>query len=340
MSLNFYLQKTIAGQSLSESEAAGACEILLQQQSSSAPAGALLTALHLRGETPDEIVGFAQNLRKQVDSVAVDVAPLTEIFSAVPSTLPVVTLGAALLVAGCGGRVAKLLVRSSQTKEIDLLPQLGINNIPQPDETRRQLQGMGIGFINITQHFEKLRSLRAHQEALGIPHLFDWILPLAHPAKISSLLIAIERPQTVTALAQALRRLRFDRGFVIASAHGSCPFTAPGPLVAAELRNGRISQDEYSASDFGLDIPGDLQSDLPANSAAAQVGWFKAFVDQRPSPVTDSIRWTAACALVSAGRAENLPEAIDLADRAIKSNKISSLLAKLETLMPHNLIEA
>lgn len=331
MSLNFYLQKIIDGNSLSESEAAGACEILLQQESSSAPAGALLTAMHMRGETQDEIVGFAQNLRKQIDPIALDVSPLTEITSAAPGAVSAITLGASLLVASAGGKVAKLLNRSSQLREIDLLPQLGINSVFSADETRRQLQTMGIGFINITQNFARLRSIRAHQEALGVSQLLDCILPLAHPAQISSLLLGLERPQSVTAVAQALRRLRFDRGFVIASINGKCPFSAPGNMVAAELKNGRISNDEYSAADFGLNIPADLAS----ASLATQVGWLKAFSDNRPSPITDAIRWTSMCAMVTAGRAESLPEALKLTDEAIKANKVSSLLSRLETSTPY-----
>lgn len=331
MSLNFYLQKIIAGGSLTESEAAASCEILLQQQSCTAPAGALLTALHVRGETPDEIVGFAQNLRKQIEPFTVDIAPLTEIASTVPTSLPAVTLGASMLLAAMGAKVTKLLLRGRQAKETDLLPQLGLNNLPSADETARLLQTTGIGFINITQHMEKLRSLRAHQEALGIPHLLDWILPLAHPAKISSLLLGIERPQAVATVAQAMRRLRFDRGFVIASENGTCPFSAPGMLVVAELRNGRILQDSYQASDFGLTIPKDLASDLPANSPAAQVSWLRAFIDRRPSPLTDPIRWAASCGLVASGRAENIPEAIALVDQAITASRLASIISRLET---------
>lgn len=348
MSLNFYLQKIFAGQSLGEAEAAGACEILLRQIAPSAPAGAVLSALHLRGETPDELVGFTQNLRKSVVPFEVEAAPLTDIVSLVPATLPSLTLGASIMLAACGAKVAKLMLKARShaggAQESDLLPSLGLNPMPTPEESARLIVESGLGFISATQHVPELRTIRMHQESLGVPTLLDWILPLAHPAPVNSLLLTVEQPKEVVAVAGALRRLRFDRGMIVASLDDPqlCPYANPVRLTVAELRNGRIHQDEYAPEDFGIRISPELtqQPGGGVPNALTQIGWLRAMIDRRPSPLTESVRWMATLALVAAGRAENVPEALALVDQAIRNDKPAATLARMEAATKRSLTTA
>lgn len=331
MSLNFYLQKVYRQQQLSESESAAACEVLMQQETGSPIAGAFLTALAMRGETAEELVGMAQNLQKRTTHLQ-NSEPAVDVLSCGTSnSCAAVVLGASFLIATAGLKLAKYMT-SGASLGMTIRPSIreiaaGIGLLPaaNADTAQHALDDAGFVLLDPVAHVEQLRAIKTHQESLPLPTVFDRLFPLAHPARLAGILIGVAPNSTAIALAQAIRRLRLPRAVVLAAAHAACPFHHADKITFVELDQGRITQDVIQAVDFGIELDnGALIDDADSEKQAA---WLRSFVEGRDTPITNAIIWTAALGMLAAGRVGSIPEGLSLAKQTINAGHLSGVVA-------------
>lgn len=327
MSLAYYLQKIHAHEPLSESEAAAACEILMRQDIGSPASGAYLMALSQRGETMEEMVGMALNMRKRTSALPIDVACCDILSCATIDSVAAVILGASLLLATAGIPISKLLTRANGV-DADMwaiAASLGITPASSPAAAAAMLRANGFSLLDPADYIENLRSIRSHQESLSIPTIFDRLMALSHPVNLQSLLLGVAPVSAALPITQALRRLRVPRALILAAENGSCPFSHSNRMHLVELADGRITQDDIQPADFGLDMVVTETQTLP--DSEKQAAWLRALIDGRDNPLKGPVIWTAALGLYTAGKVENLSVGIDKAKDILASGRIAGIVA-------------
>lgn len=331
MSLNYYLQKVYRHEPLSESEAAAACEILMQQETGTPVAGAFLTALAMRGETAEELVGMAQNMQKRTAHLSDKELTVDVLSCGTINSCAAVVMGASFLMATAGLKVAKYMT-SAPSFGLAVRPSLreiaagvGLHPTNNIDAATTALSDSGFALLDPVVHLEQLRAIKGHQESLPLPTVFDRLFPLAHPARLAGLLIGVSPNHTAMAVAHAIRRLRLPRAVVLAAEHDACPFHHPDKIIFIELDQGRITQDTIQAVDFGIDLGDSAVIDDADNEK--QTAWLRGFIDGKDTPINGAIMWTAALGMLAAGRVGSIPEGLTLAKQTINAGHLSGVVA-------------
>ncbi|MGE3771146.1 MAG: hypothetical protein AB7G06_09380 [Bdellovibrionales bacterium] len=325
MSLNFYLQKIHTGKALAESEAAAACEILMQQEMGTPSSGAFLMALAMRGETTEELVGMALNIHKRTTILPVSV-PCSDILSCgTTNTSPAVILGAALTLATAGITIAKLLTSDIR----GIASGLGLQTAPGPEPAATNLAERGFALIDAADYTEMLRSIRAHQQSLPIPTVFERLIPLTHPVALKSMVVGVNPATAAMPLAQALRRLRTQRAVVLTTEDGTCPFASfgaqAGKITLIDQSRATITQNEIQPADYGFDFS---NSKVVASAdSEKQVSWLRAMIDGRDTPLNQPIIWAAALGIYAASADIQLPDAIKKARDTVTEGQLAGVFA-------------
>jgi anthranilate phosphoribosyltransferase len=318
---------------LSEHEAWAAMGEIMDGQATPAQIAAFITALRMRGETVDEIAGFARAMRER----ALRVIPRTDRLVDVVgtggdrvSTFNVSTT-AAFVVAGAGGYVAKHGNRavSRQSGSADVLEALGVDIQVAPEVVQRCIEDLGIGFLFAPIYHAAMKHAAGPRKEIGIRTVFNILGPLANPAGASSLLVGTYDPSLVRIMAEVLGELGIRRAMVV-HGDGMDEISTMGPTLIGELRDGRVQVWTLEPSSVGLTPP-------PPEAIAGGTPQQNAEVTLRvlrgePGPARDLVVLNAAGALVAAELADDIPEGMALARRAIDSGAAYEKLDALRVL--------
>ena len=329
-------------QSLTREQARQVMEQILAGKATDAQIGALLVALHMKGETVDEIVGFAEAIRAAATELhlsrnsALDVSgterdALVDTCGTggdVSGTFNIST-ASALVVAGAGVRVAKHGARSATSKcgSADVVEALGVNlNLP-PARLAACLDEVGIAFLFAPAMHTAMKYVHPARRELRLPTVFNLLGPLTNPAHASAQVVGVYSASLVDKLAHALCLLGLRRALVVHGRDGLDEITITGPTIVAEARDGKVTNYEIRPEDFGLQrasLEQILGGDLYSNA-----GIIREVLAGTRSPRRDVVLLNAAAALVAAGRADTIGDAIPLAANSIDSGAAHAKLAAL-----------
>ena len=330
-------------QSLSREQAREVMQEILSGHATDAQIGALLVALHMKGETVEEIVGFAEAIRAAATPLelsrnsALDVSgterdALVDTCGTggdVSGTFNIST-ASALVVAGAGVRVAKHGARSATSKcgSADVVEALGVNLTLPAARLAACLDQIGIAFLFAPALHTAMKYVHPARRELRLPTVFNLLGPLTNPAHASAQVVGVYAAALVDKLAHALCLLGLRRAMVVHGRDGLDEITITGPTLVAEARKGKVHNYEVQPEDFGLrsaPLQEILGGDAPAN---AQI--IREVLSGARSPRRDVVLLNASAALVAAGRADSLGEALPLAERSIDSG---AARAKLDALV-------
>src|SRR6201998_454145 len=260
------------GQSLMESEAEAAFEIIMSGEATPSQMGAFLMALRVRGETVDEITGAARIMRAK--AVAIEAPPGTIDTCGTggdSSGSFNISTASALVVAGCGVPVAKHGNRalSSQSGSADILRALGVNIDADFAIVHRCLWEIGLGFLMAPRHHSATRHVAATRVELGTRTIFNLLGPLSSPAKAPRQLVGVFAPEWVRPMAEVLGRRGSDRAWVVHGA-GLDELTIAGTTTVAALEDDKVETFEIVPEDIGLPRAhlDDLRGGTPPHNAA------------------------------------------------------------------------
>jgi anthranilate phosphoribosyltransferase len=292
---------------------------------------ALLVALHMKGETAEELAAAAAMLREhmiRLDLGRVDVLDTCGTGGDGCGTFNIST-ATAIVVAGCGIPVVKHGNRavSSRSGSADVLVALGVQPDGQAAKARRCLEEAGMAFCLAPQFHPALRQVSAVRSRLGVRTLFNCLGPLANPARASYQLLGVGRIEWLDRMAGALARLGIERAFLVCGRDGLDEVTLAAPTLVREVYGHAIREHEWTCADFGL-APcslADLQTATPEASAAV----IRSVLAGQDGPALRIVLANAAAALLAADRAESLPEGVALARDAIRDGRAAAVLAKL-----------
>jgi anthranilate phosphoribosyltransferase len=303
---------------------------------------ALLVALHMKGETIEEIVGFAEAIRDA--AVPLDLHPnhMVDVSGTGRDAL-VDTCGTggdasgtfnistatALVVAGAGVRVAKHGNRSVTSKcgSADVMEALGVNIHLPPARLAVCLEEIGITFLFAPAVHSAMKYVQSARRELRLRTVFNLLGPLTNPAHASAQVVGVYSVALVEKLAEALSMLGLHRALVVHGLDGLDEITITGPTRIAELREGTVRTYEVTPEEFGMNR-GTLD-EISGGDVAANAYIIRDILAGKKSPRKDVVLLNAAAALLAAGKVDHLADALPLASKSIDSGAASEKLQAL-----------
>jgi anthranilate phosphoribosyltransferase len=329
-------------QSLSRKEARGVMAEVLAGGCTDAQIGALLVALHMKGETVEEIVGFAEAIRAAATPLAIHRNSTLDVSGTERDAL-VDTCGTggdasgtfnistatALVVAGTGVRVAKHGNRSVTSKcgSADVMEALGVNIGIAPDRVALCLEEVGIAFLFAPAMHSAMKYVQPARRELRLRTVFNLLGPLTNPANASAQVVGVYSAELVEKLAEALSMLGLRRAVVVHGNDGLDEITISTSTRVAEVRSGVVRSYEVTPEEFGLRRAG-LDA-VAGGDAAENARVIREVLDGKRSACRDIVLLNAAAALVAAGRSNQFAEALPIAADAIDSGAAMAKLAAL-----------
>jgi len=220
-------------------------------------AGALLVALRTKGETAEEIRGFARGMRELAKRPAIAPGPYVDIVGTGGDGSGSLNLstGSALLAAACGAPIVKHGNRSvsSRSGSADVLAALGL---PIPlDETQAGacLQRFGFTFLFAPHYHPAMKHIAPVRQALGVRTVFNILGPLVNPAAPPYHVIGAFSDAVAKLMAETLSGMKIGRVFVIHGASGWDEATPAGPFICYDVRPGKIERELRDSRDYGME---------------------------------------------------------------------------------------
>src|SRR6185312_8593248 len=256
--------------SLTREEARSVMSEVLLGKASDAQIAALLVSLHMKGETVEEIVGFAEAIRGAATSFdsgqplhdgGLDVSgterdALVDTCGTGGDTSGTfnISTATALTIAGAGVRVAKHGNRSVTSKcgSADVIEALGVNIGLPAAKMAECLNEVGIAFLFAPAMHSAMKYVQPARRELRLRTVFNLLGPLTNPAHASAQVVGVYAESLVEKLAQALKLLGLRRALVVHGKDGLDEITITGPTHVAEVRNGEIRAYDISPEEFGL----------------------------------------------------------------------------------------
>jgi anthranilate phosphoribosyltransferase len=329
------------GEDLSRGEAEMVMEDILSGRAPAAEIARFLTALRFKGETVDELVGFATAMRRHAtihfpiarpatDEVIVDTCGTGGDAS---GTFNVSTV-AAFVVAGAGVRVAKHGNRSISSKcgSADVLEALGVRVEMAAERVAQAIDEIGIGFLFAPLVHASMRHAMPVRRELKMRTVFNLLGPLTNPAGASAQVAGVYHAGVTELVAKALGELGVRRAFVVHGVDGLDEISLSGETAVAELRDGAVRSYMVTPEDFGLArapleeiLGGDAQHN--AHIVARVLGG--AGRPHQHGPYRDIVLANSAAALVAAGRAPDFVSGVRAAAESIDSGAARARLDAL-----------
>jgi anthranilate phosphoribosyltransferase len=329
--LDASLRRLDQGASLSADEAYSAVGTIMDGQASEPEIAAFLTALRIKGETADELLGAVRAVRDRMTgwTSPASVPPLLDTCGTGGDGASTANLStaAAIVVAACGVPVAKHGNRSASgnSGSAEVLGELGVAYDAEAPVAARCLAELGITFLFAPRYHPAMKYAAPVRRLLPFRTLFNLVGPLANPARPKFQLLGVASEAQADLVAEALAKLGVRRAAVVTGLDGLDEVTLCGPTHVRWLERGKeVREDIWEPESFGLPsvIDADLKVTGPADSAAR----LRAVFAGEPSPLRDVIVANAAAALFVAGRVDSLRSGATLAAQALDSNASAQLL--------------
>ena len=321
------LARVMRGSALSEDEAGAAMATIMDGQATPAQIGALLGALAARGETEDEVVGFARTMRARAAPLASRGAVDTCGTGGDGACTFNISTVSSLIVAACGVTVAKHGNRSAggSCGSADVLEALGLRVDPPRAAVERSLEELGWAFLFAPAFHEATRHAAGPRRELGTRTAFNLLGPLTNPARPHAQVLGVPRPELTGFMARCLQRLGVRRAWVV---HGSgldeLSPCGPTTVAAFDELGQRCFVVEPADAGIAPCDPAALRGGEPATNAAMA----RAVLGGEPGPRRDAALLNAAAALLVAGRASGLREGMAQAAEAVDSGRAADVLAR------------
>lgn len=337
------IQAVVEGADLAQEDAADVMREIMSGEATPAQFGSFVTALRMKGETPEEIAGMASVMR--------------DVSLHVETDLPVIdtcgtggdgkgwfniSTAAAFVVAGAGVPVAKHGNRamSGSSGSADALEALGVNIALGPEGVKRCIEDTGIGFMFAQAFHPAMKFAGPLRPQIGIRTVFNLLGPMTNPAGATKQVIGVADPKTAEKIAKALALLGTESSLVIHAESGADEVDVEGHTLIYQVSPDAMKRRRTRPADFGL--PEATRDHLVVSSTNQSVRRIRDVFDGKggghnaPSSVERSsytaVVINAAVALFAAGKAGSFQDACQAAQDSIKSGAAKAKLEQLAAL--------
>lgn len=326
------IKQVIECRSLTFEEARAAMTDIMEGQATDAQIASFITALRMKGETSEEIAGFAKVMRDKAVPIKTRHEVLVDTCGTggdVSGTFNISTT-AAFVVAGAGVAVAKHGNRSVSSKcgSADLLEALGVQIEIEAEEVEEAINEIGIGFMFAPLMHPAMKHAMGPRKELGIRTVFNILGPLCNPAGTEHQVLGVYDPTIAPLMAQALASLG-ARHVLVVHGQGLDELTVTGDSQVAELKDGEVSL--YPVELDCLGIAKARLEDILGGTVDENAAITSSVLSGVPGPARDIVLLNAAAALVAADTAESIKDGLDIAARSIDSGAARDKLDALVT---------
>ncbi|WP_240413868.1 anthranilate phosphoribosyltransferase [Paenibacillus periandrae] len=325
------IQKVLDSGHLTRSEASAVMSDIMDGRATQAQIGGLLTVLRMKGETIEEITGFAEAMRSKANHVLTEQSQLLDTCGTGgdgADTFNISTTAAIVAAAG-GVRVAKHGNRamSSKSGSADVLEALGVNIALDPLQAAQCLEQVGICFMFAQLYHQSMKHAAAPRKELGVRTVFNLLGPLTNPAGADRQVLGIfDRGKTET-MAHVMQALNVKRALVVASYDGLDEISISDTTQLTELRNGDITTYEITPDLLGLRSYS--LNEVIGGDAVTNAEIVRDIFQGSPGACRDIVLANAAACFYVTGKCATLQEGVKYAAHVIDSGQAASKLQQL-----------
>jgi anthranilate phosphoribosyltransferase len=333
MNIRDTIARLMERQNLTPEEAGCVMGAIMEGAATQSQISAFLTALRMKGETPEEIAAFAQVMRRH----AVAVAPVTQ--KILVDTCGTggdgthtfnISTASAIVAAGAGIPIVKHGNRSvsSSCGSADVLSCLGVNLAVDPKVQAGIVERVGIAFLFAPSHHPAMRHVMAVRQELGCRTVFNILGPLANPAGAQAQVLGVYHPDLIRPMAEVLGILGIRRAMVVHGC-GLDEITTTGETQVCELDGGKIRTYTLSPDTFGIARAG--LPDVRGGDAQENARIIREILQGERGSCRDIVLLNAGAAIYTGGQARGLHDGFRRAAESIDSgNALSRLNALVE----------
>jgi anthranilate phosphoribosyltransferase len=333
------IRRVVSGEQLTRDEAAQAMDVIMRGEAEDPQIAALVTALAIRGETEDEIAGFALSMRAHArkvdlptDEVAVDIVGTG---GGGPSTFNIST-ATTFVVAGAGVKVAKHGNRAitSQCGAADVLENLGVKIDLEPDAVAECINEVGIGFMMAPVHHPAMRFAGPTRRAIGIRTIFNVLGPLTNPAGIRHQVLGVSDRGITGRLARVCEILGAEHILVVNADDGVDEFSISSPTAVYEIRRrGGPGFENYRLQPEDVGLKSEALNTILGGDVAKNTEMILDVLNGESGGPRSVTLLNAGAAIYAADRASSISEGIRMAAESIDSGAAK---ARLDALITHS----
>lgn len=326
------IQKVVDGQDLTQEEAKQVMNEMLSGESTQAQLGAFLTAMRMKGETLQELTGFASVLKEKAEHIA----PRTKNYVDLVGTggdrtfTFNISTTSAFVAAGAGIPIAKHGNRSISSKSGagDVLEALGVNISADPEVVTKCVEEAGLGFMFAPNFNKSMRYVGQARKEMGIRSVFNILGPLANPSDAKCMVVGVYDPALTELIAKAMSNLGVESGFVVSGEDCMDEFTLTGKTKVSEIKDGKVNTYEVTPEQFGFQRAtleelqggdGEQNAEITREILKGQVKGAK----------RDIVLLNAGATLYAGKVADSIEDGIHMAEASIDSGKAYHVLEKL-----------
>ncbi|SEN28152.1 anthranilate phosphoribosyltransferase [Lihuaxuella thermophila] len=325
------LRKVVSGRNLSRREAQAVMTEMMEGKVTPSQTASLLTSLRMKGETVEELIGFAQGLRSHATQVYHDLPQVVDTCGTGGDggkTFNIST-AAAFVAAAAGVPIAKHGNRavSSKSGSADVLEALGMDIRLNAKEAQHLLFQTGLCFLFAPLFHQAMKHVMPTRTELGFRTCFNLLGPLANPAGVKIQLLGVYDPSLTENVARVLLELGIERALVVAGLDGLDEITVTAPTRMSEVIEGEVKTYEVTPEQLGVNTA-PIEA-IAGGDAGFNARLIRGILNGQPGAPRDVVLVNAGAAIYLAGRASSIREGVHLAAQAVDSGKAKEKLAEV-----------
>lgn len=325
------LKKVVEGENLTRAEAARAMDLMLEGKATPVMMSSFLTAMRMKGETIEEIVGCTEMMKSKGCSVSLDTDEYIDFVGTggdgtntfnVSTTSMFVCAAAGVTVAKHGNRAA-----SSKSGASDLLEALGVNIMLEPEQVEQCIKEIGIGFMNAQKFHKAMKNVAPIRKEIQIRTIFNMLGPLSNPSGATRQVIGVFSRDKVSVFSRVMSTMGVKRAMVVCGSDGMDEITVTGKTYVNEIKDGKILEYEIDPKDYGIEYaePEDIMGGSGEENAEIT---RKIFAGEKGSK-RDIVVLNSAAGIYIGGKADTYAEAIEIAKKMIDEGHVIDKLNEL-----------
>ncbi len=335
MDMQDAIRAVSAPRDLAAEEMQQVMRVIMEGAATPAQIGAFLTALHIKGETVDELTGGATVMREFAARVVVDSDQVVDTVGTGGDAAALfnVSTAAAFVASAAGAVVAKHGNRAATGKSgsADVLECAGLNIALTPEQVGQTIDATGIGFMFAPTHHGATRHAVGPRREIGVRTIFNLLGPLTNPAGARWQLVGVYEKRWVRPLAEAFANLGSKHTLVVHSEDGLDEISIAAPTTVCEFRDGTLSDYEFSPEDHGVERQAlDL---IRVDDASGSLTLIREALGGTAGPAYDMVALNAGATIYVADLADSFDAGIERAREVLDSG---SGLARLEEMVAYS----
>jgi anthranilate phosphoribosyltransferase len=322
--------KVVEGRSLRETEAAAAMLDIVEGLATPSQIAAFVTALRMKGETPEEIAGLARIMRRYATQVEAghDAVDIVGTGGDGGMTFNISTVSA-IVMAAAGAKVAKHGNRGITSKcgAADILEAFGVAFDLPPDGVAECIRETGFGFMFAPAYHPAMRHAIVPRREIGVRTAFNLLGPITNPAGVTSQVTGVGVASVAPVIAEVLRLLGSRRALVVHSQDGLDEISISAPTNVYDVADGTVRDYVLTPESVGLTMS-PIKA-ITGGSVESNLRMAQSVLAGETGAPRDAVLLNAGAGLLVAGLVADFADGVKVAGQAIDSGKARAKLDEI-----------